>query len=1051
MRLVLVGDPGGWFTCVLERLAEDLIGPLPGNPVLTDFPADVFVTGILYPPREPDDDRTDTETAEPVEGPGTESASAETSGPPDEPISRRHPPVRPSAAGLSFALKTEEGLPAEIEVEITGARYVPEETEDTSALRWHRTPVRCHCRELDIAQHTVPLGDGAFANFELRIVAAPMVGEGPSGRHLVTVVLYNKGPVPVKGEGANTARIALSAHALFETRLVVRPGEGSRLIPRLHPRNLPDHTDEDERAAHLLWRDVQEYATGHTCAAHWQVGADVTCPQVETAWLPASLVPATSGDGAAPFRSVNPPGAGVYDAARLAEADDVLDRLDALVAAYRSWIDTTRADAKALTGEHATQATRHLDQCAHVARRMDGGVATLRKTPELLTAFRLANRAMALQWTWKAGGPLAWRPFQLGFVLLALASCADATHEDRTVMDLVWFPTGGGKTEAYLLLTAFTIFSRRLREGPERGHGVTAIMRYTLRLLTVQQFERAAAMICAADLVRRATPGLADGPPISLGLWLGSAMTPNRLAEAESVLSRTGREGDADPAQLTRCPSCGSDLRWQVSDQTMTVRCTNAEPCELSGAPLPIHTVDEELYRVRPSLVIATADKFAQIARQPSTSALFGLALEGGVTVDPPDLIIQDELHLISGPLGTLAGLYESAIDYLCARDGQPVKVIGSTATIRRASDQVSCLFARTALQFPPPGIDTNDTGFAVEDYGRPGRLYVGVTTAGRSKPAILTAVCASLLQSGGDFHLSSEERDAIYTLVGYFNSLRELGSSVSLMQVGVGETMERLAGARSEQVRDIDNQIEITSRVSSRGIGAVLRQLEARADHPEAVDVALATNMISVGVDVDRLGLLVVDGQPKGVAEYIQATSRVGRGRTPGLVVGLFNAHRTRDRSRYETHRSWHQALYRDVEPTAVTPFAPRARDRALHAPFAALAAHGAPELWADPAHAHHLAGYLQTVRDILVARAVRVEPGEADAVERELNALIGQWTDRLPTEWWSDREDDALLMAAEHAAQRAAAGRTAKSPWPTPNSLRCVEATVNIELVGQ
>ena len=851
--------------------------------------------------------------------------------------------------------------------------------------------------------------------------------------------------------GANTARIALSAHALFETHLVVRPGEGSRLIPRPQPRSMPDNTDEEERAAHLLWRDVQEYATGHTCAAHWQADPDGTCAQVETAWLPASLVPATSSDGAAPFRSVNPPGAGVYDAATLAEADDVLDRLDALVAAYRSWIDTTRAVVKALPGEHATQATCHLDQCGHVARRMAGGVAALRNTPELLTAFRLANRAMALQWTWKGGGPLAWRPFQLGFVLLALASCADATHEDRTVMDLVWFPTGGGKTEAYLLLTAFTIFARRLREGPERGDGVTAIMRYTLRLLTVQQFERAAAMICAADLVRRDTPGLADGPPISLGLWLGSAMTPNRLDEAERVLNGLGQDGDADPAQLTHCPCCGANLRWQASAVAMTVGCTADEPCALGGALLPIHTVDEAIYKLRPSLLIATADKFAQIARQPATHALFGGAPPNGMAVPPPDLIIQDELHLISGPLGTLAGLYESAIDHLCARDSQPVKVIGSTATIRRASDQVGRLFARTALQFPPPGIDASDTGFAVEDRRRPGRLYVGVTTAGRSKPAMLTAVCASLLQSAEDLQLSGEERDATHTLVGYFNSLRELGGSVSLMQVGVGETMERLAGARSEQVRDIDHQIEITSRVSSRGIGAVLRQLEARADHPEAVDVALATNMISVGVDVDRLGLMVVDGQPKGVAEYIQATSRVGRGRTPGLVVGLFNAHRTRDRSRFETHRSWHQALYRDVEPTAVTPFAPRARDRALHAPFAALAAHGAPKLWADPARAPDLADHLQKLRDILVARATRVEPGEAKAVEGELNALIAEWMDRLPTEWWSDRDNDALLMAAEHAAQRAAAGRAAKSPWPTPNSLRGVEATVNIELEGQ
>ena len=736
---------------------------------------------------------------------------------------------------------------------------------------------------------------------------------------------------------------------------------------------------------------------------------------------------------------------------------ETLEVCEALVDSYEVWIKETamRLRTLDLTAARAEQAKTHLEICRTAARRMRGGIAALRGDADLMTAFQLANASMARQQDWKnlrksedQRRPLVWRPFQLGFVLLSAASTVTPDHEDRGIMDLIWFPTGGGKTEAYLLLTAFTIFARRLKRGSD-GEGVSAIMRYTLRLLTLQQFERAAAMICAANLEWAERGFDVAQTPISLGLWLGESTTPNRRRDAARLLNGESVKDVGRPDRLLKCPACDESLDWHSAGDGVEVTC-GTDGCEVGEAgPLPIHTNDDDVYDERPSLVIGTADKFAQVARNEKTAALFGADF-----YDPPDLIVQDELHLISGPLGTLSGLYETAIDILATRDGHPPKVIGSTATIRSAASQVRALFARQTMQFPPPGIGADDSAFAVveTDPKKRGRLYVGASTIGHSKPEMLQAVCASLLQSASV--LDGSDRDAAWTLLGYFNSLKELGGSVSLLQVIAPETMRRVAAYRDELPRPVDTQIEITSRIGSEQIGETLAKLERRHDTAGAIDVALATNMISVGVDVGRLGLMVVDGQPKGISEYIQATSRVGRDRTDGLVLGLFTAYRPRDRSRFETHATWHSALYRDVEATSVTPFAPRARSRALHAPFVAIAAHRYPALWQAPGRAGDFRQELEHIIDEIVSRVDSLgeqEACEAAATRAELIKFLDDWCSRdgLST-WWSDKGDAALLMSMEQAVQRRAAGRAARRPKPTPNTLRGVEATVRIDLEG-
>ena len=1050
---------------VLDRLAADLIGPAPLDGPLPDVPSEAFMTGILFPGKVAVEPEEETAADVDLAAPGEDGATGPAERPP-----RIEKATRPAAAGLSFALATEcidgEPFDAEVCVTITGARYLDEQGEiitdregnprlgeDGAPRRrtvWCRQEVSATLSLLNVSRgDTVSLeekaGDDAFQGLFLTIVTSlyPEGSDAERAARLVTLVVYNEG-----NSSEEKDRFGMNRQCLFEFRMTVRAEEGSKLIGRpVWGRG----DDDDEAAAALLWRDVEEYAVGHTCAAHWEAGQG-RVKEISTAWLPATRVPATSAKGHGRFAAVRDRlvAKALADPTRKIET---LEILYSLVAAYEGWIAETRNSIPHKVLSHLQgQAEKHLAVCRDAARRMRGGVAALESDPALMHAFRLANLAMHRQQDWrppKQGQKkraLVWRPFQLGFFLLSAASTIDAEHKERGVMDLIWFPTGGGKTEAYLLLTAFTIFARRLKRG-ERGHGVCAFMRYTLRLLTLQQFERAAAMICAANVIWKENGQNIEVEPISLGLWLGGTTTPNKREDAVAILQGKAPKDIGTPKRLKRCPECQEDLDWSVNGDDVEVRCATSGCTVGEAGPLPLCTNDADVYDQRPSLVIGTADKFAQIARNRKTEALFGARHDRH---DPPDLIVQDELHLISGPLGTQTGLYETAIDALCTKDDCRAKVIGSTATIRRASNQVQALFARETMQFPPPGIDADDSAFAVVDQERLGRIYVGISTIGHSKPEMLQAICASLLQSASV--LDGAERNACWTLLGYFNSLKELGGSVTLLQVIAPETMQRLARYHDDlDVREVPNQIEVTSRISSDDIGGVLDQLLIPAGSSDAVDVALATNMISVGVDVDRLGLMVVDGQPKGISEYIQATSRVGRGEVPGLVIGLFTAYRPRDRSRFETHRTWHGALYRDVEPTSVTPFAPRARDRALHAPFVAIAAHENTDLWDAPAEATDLRTDLEAIVDRIIARVVKVDPDEAAATRTQLEAFIEQWTRRDGlTSWWDDKGDRALLMSSEQAAQRKAAGRDAKSATPTPNSMRGVEATVRIDLEG-
>ena len=628
-----------------------------------------------------------------------------------------------------------------------------------------------------------------------------------------------------------------------------------------------------------------------------------------------------------------------------------------------------QATAAGIQPRLADAAARLLGRIRDAGLRMRRGVRLLESDehPEVRRAFAMANRAMLMQMVhagedfsgrrrrWTDSLPAApdyddatraWRPFQLAFLLLTIESVALDESPDRDLVDLIWFPTGGGKTEAYLGLVAFTIFHRRLVHG-EDGAGTTVITRYTLRLLTAQQFQRAATLVCACELIRREIPDILGSRPISIGIWVGGNNSPNKYSQAVALLGKIkNKEWTSVSFQVDLCPWCGTetipegdapDEAYAVHPANDSFRMACANPdCDFHDH-LPVSSVDEDLYDNPPTVLIGTVDKFARLTWEGRAGVFLGAGNDPG-----PSLVIQDELHLISGPLGTIVGLYEAAFDVVMHRHGARPKIVASTATIRRAEEQVHGVFGREVVMFPPSGLDADDSYFVKFDRDKPGRLYCGVMPQGHTPLTAMVHLSAVLLQAPMEVPLTPPADDAYWTLVAYHNNLRELGKSVTLAHDDIPARMSVIAEAE-EDVRPLpDNEIlELTSNVPAAEIPGRLELMQRRRGEKGAVSFVASTNMISVGVDVPRLGLMLVSGQPKTTSEYIQATSRVGRGEVAGLVVTMFSPSRPRDRSHYESFVPYHSALYRAVEPTSVTPFAIPARSRALHAGLVVMARH--------------------------------------------------------------------------------------------------------------
>ncbi|MFZ5439858.1 MAG: DISARM system helicase DrmA [Myxococcota bacterium] len=1020
-------------------LARDLVGPSPGSPLereaLDTAPSRFYLTGFLVPHQADEEWKTAGDGNDETDAvPESQKAQEETAS--DKASARKV--FFPSSLGLSVCVG-----PATKELVVTAAwgDYLPAE-EKKEDSHWQREP--------RLVERTVPLKSAQYAlghgGVRLDVIVrrlhlgAELAREaGLEGASAVSLFLVND-------RAPDTAR-QRDQFFLFQAKLAVRAAEG--FLPRPDLRGF-HATEADEAIADLQYRDDGEWAVGHGVGTHAFVSGQ-HCYEVHTAWLPSAEV-----EKVAPA-SV----AGDFDMQRLGDAstpDVLLEKLKPLTAAYAAWLDTQRPSVSPRRKEVADQLLRE----ARVAcRRIDDGLELLRE-PRAFRAFTVANQAMAMQALQReaqkgnANAAPAWRPFQLAFVLMNLRGIVDPSHGDRELVDLLFFPTGGGKTEAYLGLAAFTLVYRRLTNPGLGGAGVSVLMRYTLRLLTLDQLQRASALVCALELLRRKSTKDLGEWPFEIGLWVGRAATPNRMGRKGEDDENTARkrtqayQRDTQkplPVPLENCPWCGAAFTassFQLAPDEdhpldLHIACANRS-CAFGGKPLPIITVDEPLYRRLPCFLIATLDKFAALPWEGRTGALFGKvdraddqgfygpADEGFGTqrlpqqLPPPDLIIQDELHLISGPLGTIAGLYEAVIDQLASRsrDGRVLrpKIVASTATVRRADQQIRELFARGAAIFPPPGPDRHDSFFArtVPSTKKPARLYLGVAAPGRSLKVVLlrTYLCLlgaaqrHYLAEGGEQAGERNPADPYMTLLGYFNSLRDLGGTRRIIEDEVVSRADSLTRSRARHAEkdapDFRNRtvrfdvMELTSRESNADVARAKRRLERPFnDREQRVDVAIATNMISVGLDITRLGLMVVLGQPKTTAEYIQASSRVGRDENrPGLVVTLLNVHKPRDRSHFERFEFFHQTFYRSVEATSVTPFSPRAVDRALVGVTVGLARQGERELTA-PKNAvlmDSLRPRLSWVAEALAERARRSNhPDEVATMRERTMRVLDDW----------------------------------------------------------
>jgi hypothetical protein len=1004
---------------------------------------------------------------------------------------------RPSTLGITFLARLEAG--AQVVLEASGGRYTkfPVIIEGKEEGWWARTAIslrteyRFNPAEWQTARIIEPSSvseiDLAPLELQFQLFSRPYRGE--QNTYLVTAVLRNL--------GTRTG----DEHCLFQASFKVHilPGESGRAEILGYPE--PEWSDSDIESAslNLLYRDHLTYAVGHGCAVERPNSDRGPVRTLIATSLPVYEAPSitpeiTRADGS----SIEVP------MAQLAGVTDGNWRSSLLeiIEGYRKWIDQRREESRSLPTKHHAAADHNLRQCLRALDRMERGLAILEEDPTALLAFQLANHAVLLQrrrsqritrtahYSGKVtfageyvtpeasendGPPANWRPFQIAFILAAIPSVTIATDIDRDTVDLIWFPTGGGKTEAYLGLAAYSIFLRRLRNPSDTG--VNVLMRYTLRLLTAQQFQRASALICAMEYLRRSHVGMLGNTPFSIGVWLGSASTPNSHEDAKQTLRRLKR-GQGNPQNkflVTRCPWCGAimgpvNLHHQKAPKVLgyeearsTVRffCPDNQ-CFFHGG-LPIHVIDEDVYQHRPDLVIGTVDKFARLTWTDRPRALFGIDDAGNRIASPPNLILQDELHLISGPIGSMVGLYEPILEELCTdyRSTPPLKpkIVGSTATIRGYERQVRDLYGRTnTLLFPPPGISAQDSYFAQvarEADGTPkrGKKYIGVF--GTSLGSLQTAqvrVFATLLQAPIALQLDPESSDPWWTLLSFFNSIRELGTSQTLLQSDIqdylGAICDRL-GIPRKQVRRTYSIRELTSRIRADEVPEAISALEVTTTSDQKpVDVCLASNIIEVGVDIDRLSLMTVVGQPKTTAQYIQVTGRVGRlwEERPGLVAMLYSPTKPRDRSHFERFWNYHERLYAQVEPTSVTPFSETALERALHAAIVAYVRQAGPvgEVQRPSPYPEKL---VERAAGILRNRMEVVAPAESHTFERILAARIEEWRRWKPTEWVSSQtsEEIGLLHYAGEYARKEVKDRS----WATPNSLRHVDATCEVSIV--
>lgn len=1082
-----------------------------GEEVLTDSPPLLrYGIGVLHPkktttdpnhntpnpteetplpglPTNPDDNTTDNDTAQPPPKQRPKPGDSDSA---DFDLSDANT-FKPSTMGITFSAHIPPTATLNITLSFATYKKLRVTTPTFSPQWWlrqttHETVPVTTQKLLNPGlglQHINTTDGPNNTKAELSIYSRPQPGSPDPQLRMITIVAINT--TTTTGDEA----------ALFQTHFTAQGAHGLTITP--YPESTLENTkDPEQQSLALLYRNKQPFAIGHGCAADWETTtlAPVTWASADP--LPTFELPSLTADITLPGQ--NQP-LKISMAALAGHQPEGDLQVEQVLAAYQEWVNDRTHEIGTLNEDLQETAHAHMNKCQQALKRMRSGWALIKSDARAARAFQLANEAMLFQQIrsrlprravtiannmYSVAGshprpvPTAadgnWRPFQIAFILATVDELFDPTHPNRDVVDLIFFPTGGGKTEAYLGTAAFSMFNRRLRDPNDDGTDV--LMRYTLRLLTAQQFVRAAALICVMENLRTQAKDLGTAR-FSIGIWLGRSTTPNTWTHAVASAKKLDKDASANnPFLLLRCPFCGTQMGplkssakfksagYRVHKNHVTLFCPDKKCVYNNREGLPVHVVDQDIYETKPTLVIGTVDKFAQLTWRPEARALFGINTNGTREANdpcPPNLIIQDELHLIAGPLGSMVGMYEPIIEDLCtdhrATTSTKPKIVASTATIRQYEQQVRDLYGRERTEFfPPHGLEEGSSFFAetaLTTDGAPasGRRYMGLFSASYgSSQTLQVRVAAATLQGG--YTLPEDQRDGYWTNLNFLNSLRELGHTVSLLQSDVPDFMQGIKhrlGATPDPIRYVRNTLELTSRRRDDDIPKAIEELGTPSSERNSVDICLASNIIEVGVDIERLSLMTIVGQPKTTAQYIQVSGRVGRkwAERPGLVITLYAAARPRDRSHYERFRSYHERLYAQVEPTSLTPFARPVLERALHGAIVAHIRQTTPMNTPPgpyPAHEYTHAA------DLLTARARISDPAT------ETHQALSAWIKRRSAEMkegshtvWSlppgsDSDPNDGLMRWAGTEPDPDAPRT----WATPTSMRNVDAACRLKI---
>ena len=1138
--------------CYISELIKEIRGPRYGtNEILTSNPYTEYVTGVLIPKGcktiepIPDSEQTRPENDDTLHE-DEERVDDDTFTVPSE----LDPQMKPKSFGVSFMV---DGSTSELAICVSWARYkqiiddkksqTGKNSSEDKKKNWQRFP---HLKILylktnKLANENHPVYEGEDGKIFINMRVIPLEG---TVKHIIISLINDLNATECKGE-------EITQTAIFQPSIRINIKGDGKLIP---PKS------DKKTALEYLYKDQPVLARGHMCSAIWKSvefqyhvdpaiiwpesghckeAADFIYCDIRSEFIPLHPSPGpdfTWSDSG----SVQKPEFSAYKLSEMWQTEDIEKYLSPIIQAYQKWISENEAALEKGTYENTNISKEIIESQKKGLQRLKSGIDCLKQNEDARLAFCFANRVLWLQNIWKskksisnADGDFPWRPFQLAFFLTCLESLYNQNSDYRDVLDLLWVPTGGGKTEAYLAIMAFTIALRRRNAATGKteskfdssGSGVSIITRYTLRLLTVQQFRRTLLMIIAAEYLRVIKCNEKHGwrPQLSpftddwlfgeirfsVGMWVGGSVSPNHLRTVENgaitALKINATEGE--PAQIVKCPVCGSWLsipssglsegknslyliihtdktKKYLTESLVTAGCPDfikliklvennlpdhynilridtesqtklpeeqfdqfvhsiensigfktvsfrpsrpgyfpvpAEPsrrtdhprdfeifcphpdCDLnkigtwkegtpfSGTnekigktglylqvphepfsrrnmmPIPAYTTDEQIYHRCPTIIISTADKIARLAFEPRAGSMFGAvsrynryygylrgdeeeflpretvkgALQRADTVEvkpflPPDLIVQDELHLMDGPLGSMFGLYEMIVDGLIRHSGGRLKYVASSATVTCAEDQVDLIFNRNTFQFPPYGLTYKDSFFVrfqdsdkAWDGLKAGKIYMGVYAPGMGPLTPIVRLWSQILKTGQDLE-NEKYINNFWTLVGYFNSVRELGGNRSLYREDIVERLKYISD-NVPRILDEEKVVELSSRINSTDIPQILEDLEQGKTrrHTENPDAIFTTSMFGTGVDIPHLSLMIVNGQPKTTSQYIQATGRVGR-EHGALVTVFYKAGRPRDLSHYELFMGYHNRINLFVEPASVAPFSKGCLERA-------------------------------------------------------------------------------------------------------------------------